>query len=149
MPHMSTVPDAYRRVALLLVLVLATCVGALRAQSTDSSIAGRVSDPSNAVIAGAKVAATNADTNVRYEGTTNGSGEYYLTNLPPGSYRIEIEKPGFQKLIKPDVILHVQDALAIDFEMTVGSALQTITVEAGAPVVNTQSATVSNTLHKA
>jgi len=52
---------------------------------------------------------------------------------PPGSYRIEIEKPGFKKLIKPAVILHVQDALDIDFEMAVGSASDSITVEAGAP----------------
>jgi YD repeat-containing protein len=54
----------------------------LRAQSTNGSISGRVTDPSHAVIAGANVAAVNAGTNFRYETTTNNSGEYYLTNLP-------------------------------------------------------------------
>ena len=39
-----------------------------------------------------------------------------------GTYRIEIEKSGFKKLIKPDVVLHVQDALEINFEMTIGAA---------------------------
>jgi len=53
----------------------------------------------------------SAATNFRYEATTTIAGEYYLTNLRPGSYRLEIEKPGFKKLIKPEVILHVQDAL--------------------------------------
>ena len=93
----------------------------------------RTADPSKAVIVDAKVAAISATTNVRYQTTTNGSGEYYLANLTPGPYRLEIEKPGFKKLIKPDVILHVQDVLDIDIEMAVGSASDSITVEAGAP----------------
>jgi len=130
-------------------MFFASCAGVLRAQSTNGSIAGRVTDPSKAVIMDAKVAGINTGTNVRYEGATNGSGEYYLTNLLPASYRIEIEKPGFQKLIKPDVILHVQDALELNFEMTLGSGSESITVEAGAPVVNTQSAAVSTVIDRA
>src|SRR5580704_8456559 len=124
------------------------CTDVLRAQSTNASITGRVTDPSKALIVGAKVAAVNAGTNFRYEAVTNGSGEYYLTNLPPGSYRIEIEKTGFKKSIKPDVIVHVQDALEIDFEMTLGPASQSVTVEAGAPLVNTESGTVSTVINR-
>jgi hypothetical protein len=96
----------------------------------------------------AKVAAVSAGTSARYETTTNGSGEYYLANLPPGTYRIEIEKSGFKKLIKPDVVLHVQDALEISFEMTIGSPSENVTVEAGAPLVNTESATVSTVVDR-
>ena len=92
-----------RIVPVLLLLFFFSYPGVLLAQSTNGSISGRVTDPSKAVIADAKVAAINANTNIRDESTTNDSGEYYLTNLPPGSYRIEIEKTGFQKLIKPDV----------------------------------------------
>src|SRR5262249_35858288 len=105
--------------------------------------------PSKAVIADAKIAAVSAGTNARYATLTSASGEYYLTNLPPGPYRIEIEKPGFKKLIKPDVILHVQDALALDFEMALGDASQTITVEAGAPLVNNESGAVSTVVDRA
>src|ERR1700690_2345421 len=129
-------------------LAVILCSPILRAQSINASITGRVTDPSKALIVGAKVAAVNAGTNFRCEAVTSGSGEYYLTNLPPGSYRIEIEKSGFQKLIKPDVILHVQDALAIDFQMTLGSGSESVTVEAGAPVVNTESATVSTVIDR-
>jgi hypothetical protein len=100
-------------------------------------------DPSKATIAEAKVAAVNLGTNFRYESTTNAAGEYTLANLPPGTYRMEVEKSGFKKLIRPEVNLHVQDALAIDFEMAVGSVSETVTVEAGAPLVNTTSGTVS------
>ena len=123
------------RVPLLLLLFLSSYPAALRAQSTNGSITGHVTDPSKAVIVDAKVAAINAGTNVRHEGATNGSGEYYLTNLAPGSYRIEIEKTGFRKLIKSEVVLHVQDALDIDFGMTLGSGSESITVQAGATIV--------------
>jgi hypothetical protein len=122
------------------------CTGVLRAQSTNASITGRVTDPSKALVVGAKVAAINSDTNFRSEGATNGSGEYYITNLPPGNYRIQIEKTGFKKLIKPDVTLHVQDATELNFELTLGSMSETITVEAGAPLVNTESGTVSTVI---
>src|SRR6266446_1880704 len=146
MPRMHI--HMHRRAALLVGLFFASCAGVLRAQSTNGSITGRVTDPSKAVIVDAKVAAISVDTNVHYEGATNSSGEYYLTNLPPGSYRIEIEKTGFQKLIKPDVMLHVQDALELNFQMTLGSASESITVEAGAPMVNTESAVVSTVVDR-
>ena len=109
---------------------------------------GRVTDPSTAFITDAKVTAINAETNFRYGTTTNGSGQYYLTNLPPARYHIGIERTGFKKLTKPDVVLHVQDAVEINFEMTLGSASETITVKAGAPLVNTESATVSTVINR-
>ncbi|HEU4769039.1 MAG TPA: TonB-dependent receptor, partial [Pyrinomonadaceae bacterium] len=94
------------------------------------------------------MAAISAHTNLRYEDMTNGSGEYYLANLPPASYRLEIQKPGFKKLIKPDVVLHVQDALRIDLQMTLGDVSETVMVESGAPLVNTESATVSTVINR-
>jgi hypothetical protein len=135
-----------KTLALTGALAVVLCPPILRAQSTNASIIGRVTDPSKALIVGAKVAAVSSGTSFRYEAVTNGSGDYYLTNLPPGSYRIEIEKTGFKKLIKPDVFLHVQDTLEINFEMTLGPASQIVTVEAGAPLVNTESGTVSTVI---
>jgi hypothetical protein len=120
----------------------------IRAQSTNATITGRVTDPSSAVIAGAKVAALSDGKNIRTTTETNGSGEYSLQNLPPDTYRIEVEKEGFKKLIKPDVVLHVQDSLEIDFEMTIGATSDTITVEGGAPLVNTESGTVSTVVDR-
>src|SRR5829696_2698735 len=132
----------------LAFLLTALFTPVLRAQSTNASLTGRIADPAKARIVDAGVAAVRAGTNVRHETTTNASGEYYLSNLPPGDYRIEIEKPGFKKIIKPDVTLHVQDALELDFEMTLGSLSETVTVEAGAPPVNTESATVSTVVDR-
>ena len=132
--------------ALAVCLLLLFSSSVLRAQSTSASLTGHVTDPSHALIAGAKISAINTGTNFRYETSTNGSGEYYLTNLPPGLYQIEIEKSGFKKLIKPDVTLHVQDAIEINFELSLGSATDTVTVQSGAPLVNTESATVSTVI---
>jgi hypothetical protein len=132
-----------RRAPFIAVLFLYFLPSIAPAQSTDASLAGRVSDPSKALIINAKVTAINTGTNFRHETTTNSSGQYYLANLPPGAYHLQIEKPGFKKLIKPDVILHVQDAIAINFEMTLGAASETITVEAGAPLLNISDASVS------
>jgi Carboxypeptidase regulatory-like domain/TonB dependent receptor len=137
-----------RKVLLLAVLLLVSVTSVLRAQSTNASLTGRITDPSQALIVEAKVTAINAGINFAYETKTNSAGEYHLANLPPNTYRIEIEKPGFKKLIKPDVILHVQDAIELDFELPIGSVSETVTVEAGAPLVNTESGTVSTVVDR-
>lgn len=132
-----------------LTLVFVTTLGCvLRAQSTNASLTGRITDPSKALIVDAKIAAVSVGTNSRYETRSSGSGEYYLTNLPPSMYRIEVEKAGFKKLVRPDVVLHVQDTIEIDFEMPVGVTADSITVEGGAPLVNTESATVSTVIDR-
>ena len=135
-----------RRVPALLLLLLLSSTPALRAQSTNASLTGRVTDPSHALIADAHIAAINSATDIHYETSTNASGAYYLTNIPPGMYQIEIQKSGFKRLIKPDVTLHVQDAIELNFELALGSTSETIRVEAGAPPVNTESATVSTVI---
>ncbi|MBV9928040.1 MAG: TonB-dependent receptor [Acidobacteria bacterium] len=135
------------RVALAFLLTVSFTL-VLRAQSTNASLTGRIADPAKALLVGATVAAVRADTNARYEATTDGSGEYHLANLPPGVYRVEIEKAGFKKVVKPGVTLHVQDALELDFEMTLGSLSETVTVEAGAPPINTESAAASTVVDR-
>jgi len=123
----------------LAVLALSFYPWALHAQSTNASLTGRVTDPSKASVPDVKIAAVNTGTNFRYESTTNGAGEYTLANLPLGTYQMEVEKSGFKKLIRPDVTLHVQDALAIDFEMAVGAVTAVVPVQGGAPLVDTTS----------
>ncbi|HEY0762878.1 MAG TPA: TonB-dependent receptor [Pyrinomonadaceae bacterium] len=136
----------HRVAALVFILLTSFFLG--QAQSTNASLAGRITDPVNALIVNAKVAAISAGTNIRYENLTNDSGEYHLVNLPPNLYRLEIEKPGFKKLIKPDVMLHVQDALRIDLQMLLGDVSETVTVESGAPLVNTESGSVSTVINR-
>jgi len=132
------------RIAVLTPLLLfSLCATLLRAQTTDATITGFITDQSKAVITGIKVDVINTDTNLHYVSTTNSEGSYTVTGLPPGDYKIQVEKPGFKAIVKPDVVLHVQDVIAINFTMAVGSVSESITVEGGAPLVNTESAAVS------
>ena len=72
-------------------------------------------DPSGNVIPATDIIAVNDATGVRYPGVTNSEGIYTITNLPPGEYRIQVSKIGFKTIIKPDIILHIQDLLSINF----------------------------------
>ena len=122
--------------------------GPLNAQSTNASLTGRITDSSKAVVPDAKVIAINTGTRVRYETVTNETGSYYVTNLPPGTYRIEVEKLGFKAVLKSDLILHVQDALEINFEMVPGSASESVTVRGGAPLLDTESSTMGTVVEQ-
>ena len=130
------------------VMAMLSSTPVLHAQSTSASLAGRVTDPSDAVIVEATITAISDDTNVRRVTTTNAAGEYYLANLPPRQYRVEVEKTGFRTLVRPDVVLHVQDATQLDFELTLGSVSEIVTVDAGAPLVNTTSGAVSTVIDR-
>ena len=68
----------------------------LAGQEARGTILGRVSDSTNAVIVSAKVEATNAETEVHYASVTNGTGDYIMPFLTPGSYSISVEHPGFK-----------------------------------------------------
>lgn len=133
------------QIALLVVLLALPLI----AQSPNGTINGLVLDPSNKVIAGADVLVIDDVTGVRYSSKTNGEGIYVVPNLPPGPYRLQVSKVGFKTLIKPDIVLNVQDALSINFTLPVGAVFETVTVEGGAPLVNTESASVSTVVdHK-
>ena len=134
--------------AALLAYCLAVSAPGVFAQSTNASLTGRITDSSKAVVPGVKIMAINTGTRVRYETVTNPTGSYYLTNLPPATYRIEVEKLGFKVVIKSDLVLHVQDALEINFEMVVGSASESVTVRGGAPLLDTESSTLGTVVEQ-
>ena len=120
----------------------------LQAQSPNGVLNGLVVDPSNRAIVGAEVVAVNDVTSMQYPTSTNGEGIYVLPNLPPGPYRLQVSKIGFKTLIKPDITLNTQDALSINFTLPVGAFSETLTVEGGAPLVNTESAAVSTVVDR-
>jgi hypothetical protein len=131
----------YRLASLTLLLTIAAggillFVSPLNAQSTNASLTGRITDSSKSVVPNALVVAINTSTRIHYETVTNATVSYYVADLPPGTYRIEVEKVGFKAMIKSDLVLHVQDALEINFEMVLRSASESVTVRGGVlPVV--------------
>ena len=133
---------------ILLFATLALSVLRAVAQSPDGNINGLVLDPSSQLIVGADVIAVNDVTGVRYSTKTNSEGIYVLPNLPPGPYRIQISKVGFKTIIKPDIVLNVQDALSLNFTLPIGAAIEVVTVQGGAPLVDTESAAVSTVVDR-
>jgi Carboxypeptidase regulatory-like domain/TonB dependent receptor/TonB-dependent Receptor Plug Domain len=132
------------QIACLVVLLALPLV----AQSPNGTINGLVLDPSNRVIVAADILVINDVTGVKYSGKTNDEGIYVVPNLPPGPYRLQVSKVGFKTLIKPDIVLNVQDALSINFTLPIGALFETMTVEGGAPLVNTESAAVSTVIDR-
>ncbi len=135
------------RIVFLVVLSLLV-IAPIDGQSPNGTISGIVVDSSGAAIVGAEILITNDATGLQYPGKTNGEGFYLVPNLPPGTYRIQVSKVGFKTLIKPDITLNVQDALAINFTLPIGAVSEIVTVTAGAPLVNTESAAVSTVVDR-
>jgi hypothetical protein len=140
-----TVRVRFPRIAFLFACAVSLALP-LAAQSTNGSINGRVLDPSNKVIAGADILVINDATGVKYGGKTNADGIYVVPNLPPGPYRLQVSKVGFKTLIKPDIVLNIQDALSINFTLPIGAVFEVVTVEGGASMINTTDASVSTVI---
>jgi hypothetical protein len=128
----------------VLVLFLFSAWGI--AQSTDATISGGVTDSSGNFIVHAEVEIANDATGVVYSAATNGSGMYLVPILPPGHYHVQVSKPGFKTIIKADVVLNVQSALALNFTLPVGATSESVTVDSASVLINTTSASVSTVI---
>ncbi len=127
--------------ALVLLSVCLLVSGIVLAQSDLGTISGFIKDPSGATIAGAKVTVQNKS-GVERQATTNESGYFTITNVPPGFYTMSVEAAGFQKFQSIDNKLDSSANLVIDATLTVGTASQTVEVSASAVLLQTESASV-------
>jgi hypothetical protein len=109
---------------------------------TVGDITGVVTDASGGVIVGATVTVTNPQTNFTRAATTNTSGIYNFPALQPGVYNVRAELQGFQSEIRNGVELQVQQTARIDFQLRVGGVAETIEVTGGAPLLNTENASL-------
>src|ERR1700684_1921838 len=117
-------------------------------QSTTASLTGRITDPGRKVIAQATVSVFNTSTGTRYAGLTNESGTYYVSDLPPGRYRIELEKLGFKAVVESGIVLHVQDALEVNFEMMLGSPSESVAVEGHSAPLDVESSSLGTVVER-
>jgi hypothetical protein len=135
-----------RAIHLLLLTLCTTTV--VIAQTTDATISGRVLDPSGKGIPEAEIEILNESTGVLYSDKTDGTGIYTVSILPPGQYRVQVSKIGFKTLIKPEIVLNVKSALALNFTLPLGAASETVTVDAGASSINTSDGSVSTVIDR-
>jgi len=129
---------------LLLVLCL-SC--ATFSQNVTGTIAGTVADSKGGAIANATVTITNADQNIVVRTiTTDQLGQYAAPLLPVGRYSVTVEAPSFKKAVHSGLVLNVGDRLGVNLALEVGSISESITVEANALQVDTQSATATGVI---
>src|SRR6266704_1352168 len=139
--HEEATMKNLRSKVVLVVFMGLVCSAMLFAQSDLGRISGFIKDPSGATIANAKVTVRN-NIGVERQVTTNESGYYVVTNVPPGLYTMIAEAAGFHRFETTSNKLDPNAELVIDATLTVGSASQTVEVSASAVPLQTESASV-------
>jgi hypothetical protein len=131
----------FRALFCVLLLVLMAPF-AVNAQQYSGTLAGTVTDPSGAAVAGASVTATNTGNNSVYTTTTSDQGYFSFAQLPVGTYDITIKQGSFKEFIAKAAEVHVSTSTEVNAKLELGAASEMVTVEASAVQVQTASAEV-------
>ena len=118
----------------------------LLAQTSTGDVLGTVTDIGGGVVPAANVVVTNDATNVASPATSNDNGDFVVPFLRPGPYTVTFEKQGFKKQIRRGLILEVDQKLRIDVALAPGEITQTIEVEGGAPLLETDTTTIGKVI---
>ncbi len=127
------------RVTLLSAFLTLFCAG-LSAQT--SQIQGSVKDSSGAAVPGATLKATQTETGAVRNATSGAEGDYILSNLPTGPYRLEVGKAGFSTYVQTGIVLQVDSSPTVDIALKVGAVSEQVQVEANAALVETQNTSI-------
>src|ERR1700691_4913160 len=133
---------------LLLLTFLLAIVPVALAQGVSGHIIGTVQDTSSAVIPNVQVTITNQETGIITRTKSNAVGEYRSDNLPPGTYRVKVEAPGFRDAVSDGNIVTVDGNNRVDVYMQVGTADQTVEVTALNPLVDTTGSSLGDVLNE-
>src|SRR5271157_2721759 len=116
------------------------------AQTDRGTITGTVTDPTGAVIPGAALHARDVDTGAEYDTVTTATGNYTIPSLLAGTYDLTVTAAGFEKYIQHGITVQVVQILRVDIVLQVGSTLESVTVNADAPLLRTESAEMNHNL---
>ncbi len=130
---------------LLAFVVLATVT--LSAQTFRGTILGTVTDPSGAVVSGAKVTVRNTSTGLERTAQTSADGSYSIPELPIGTYSVTVSQAGFQTSVTTNVTVDVATERRVDFTLKTGEVSTRVEVSGEfLPQVETTSAVLGGTL---
>lgn len=132
---------------LLAVLLVAAMAPRAHSQSTFGSIVGTVQDPSGSGVPGASITVTDLDENTSRTVQSGGNGLYQFLNLKQGRYSVHVEKSGFATTQIPEVSLDARQERRLDLTLTLANVQQSVQVEATAAAINTENATIANTMN--
>jgi hypothetical protein len=128
--------------SLVAVLFLLLVPAAIFCQEFRGTLSGSVTDPTGAVIAGAKVTITETQTGTKIDTVSDNAGQYTAPFLLPGDYQISVKLQGFKEFLRKGVHLGAGDHIGVDAKLEVGDASQSVEVTAEVPMVNAESASV-------
>ena len=129
-----------RIVSQLMVFAVLVSGAWLAAQEFRASVAGRVTDPAGASVAGVAIQVKSVATGLVTPATSDSEGRYQVLFLNPGQYVLTAEKQGFQRSVQQGLNLQVAERATLDLRLLVGEVTQSMTVEANAGVVELESA---------
>src|SRR5437870_13210826 len=109
------------RFTFLVVLAVTGGMAAVFAQTPTGQITGRIIDPTGAVIPFADITVVNPDTGLVRKTASNETGYFTASPLPPGEYRISVQKQGFRAAARTGVTLAVDQVARLDFQLEVGN----------------------------
>ncbi|HEU0141660.1 MAG TPA: carboxypeptidase-like regulatory domain-containing protein [Bryobacteraceae bacterium] len=131
--------------SVLSLYLLVICSGTAVSQTYYGTIRGTITDATGAITPGVKVTVTNIDTNISQDVESNSVGNYVAPNLIPGRYRVTAEPPGFKRFVVEDIELTATADRRVDVRLEVGQVTESVTVEGGAQLIETERATISDT----
>ncbi|MBV8904048.1 MAG: TonB-dependent receptor, partial [Acidobacteriia bacterium] len=129
---------------LCVVFLVSLAASVALAQTDRGTITGTVSDPAGAVVANATVEAKNTESGAVYQAATSSTGNFTLAQLPVGTYELDVAASGFKRYVRPGIIVEVAGTVRVDAALQVGSATESITIEAEAPLLKTESGELSH-----
>ncbi len=135
--------ETHMRYLLCLFLLAATCVSPVHAQTVDTAILGTVLDNSGAPVSGAALTILQPSTGLSRTATTSPDGTYEIRYLVPGEYVVEVRFAGFRGERRTGVVIQLGQQARIDFTLQVGGVQETVEVNAGVPLLQTENATIA------
>ena len=143
---MWTAAEARSRVSVCTALIVFATLPALAQIGGGGSVQGVVLDSSGGVIPGAKLVGANVNTGVRTERQSNSAGLYTLSPLQPGEYRVTASAAGFETVTQENVVVDALGVVNVNLTLKVGSSAQEVTVTAAPPALNTNDASLGQTV---
>src|SRR5271167_1082321 len=132
---------------LLLWSLMILCAGARsKAQQTTASIRGRVIDASGGIVRNASVTATQVDTSFSRNVESDSLGNFIFVELPLGSYQLEAEAKGFRRFVQEGITLHVDQTASLTVQLAVGTATETVEVNANASMIEPTTTNLGTTI---
>lgn len=126
-----------------LVLLAVFSVSAMYGQSVDTAILGTVLDSNGGAVSGATVTVTQPATGLSHSGVSSTEGAYEIRYLVPGEYTVEVRISGFRGERRTGVVIQLGQQARIDFTLRVGAVQETVEVNAGVPLLQTENATIA------